>query len=96
MPERTPGAAGGEGGEGLLQYDGAGRVEDANGDGSGVEIDAAVESVLLIVESPQGLRACFPVAQRWSVQQCPWCGAYLDLGDNGLPGGWNEGGAGVP
>jgi hypothetical protein len=45
--------AGGDGpGEGGL----AGGIEDAQGEGPGVEIDAAVESVLLIVEPHHGLR----------------------------------------
>jgi hypothetical protein len=40
----------------LLSDDGSLVVEDAKGQGSGVEIDAAVESVLLVVESHHGLR----------------------------------------
>ena len=44
------------GGDSLVQDDGTGRVEDAQGQGPGVQIDAAVESVLLVVESHHGLR----------------------------------------
>ena len=39
-----------------LEEDGAGSVEDAQGQGPGVEVDAAVESVLLVVEPHRGLR----------------------------------------
>jgi hypothetical protein len=39
-----------------LPDDGSLGVEDAEGEGSGMEIDAAVESVLLVVKSPHGLR----------------------------------------
>jgi hypothetical protein len=39
-----------------LPDDGSLVVEDAEGQGSGVEIDATVESVLLVVESHHGLR----------------------------------------
>jgi hypothetical protein len=46
----------GAGGDGLLQDDGAGRVEDAQGQGSGVQIDPARESLLLVIESHHGLR----------------------------------------
>ena len=46
----------GSGGDGLAEGDGAGGIEDAQGDGPGVEIDTAVEPVLLVVESHHGLR----------------------------------------
>src|SRR5262249_14819936 len=46
----------GAGGEGLVEDDGSGRVENTEGGRPGMEIDAAVESVLLIVESHHGLR----------------------------------------
>ena len=46
----------GAGGDSLLPDDGSFGVEDAEGQGSGVEIDAAIESVLLVVESHHGLR----------------------------------------
>jgi len=56
-----------EGGEGVAdglgggsdvaaEGDGAGGVEDADGQGPGVQVDATIESVLLIVESHHGLR----------------------------------------
>ena len=38
-----------------------------------------------------GARASFPAAQQGSVQQCPTCGAHLDVGDADLPDGWEEG-----
>src|SRR5262249_48155460 len=47
---------GGAGGDGVVEDDGAGGVEDAERKGSRVEIDAAVESVLLVVKSHHGLR----------------------------------------
>jgi hypothetical protein len=37
-----------------------------------------------------GKRATFPAAQRGTVQNCPHCGAYLDVGEEDLPGGWGE------
>jgi hypothetical protein len=46
----------GAGSDGLLADDGSGGVKDTEGEGSGVEIDAAVESVRLVVESHHGLR----------------------------------------
>jgi hypothetical protein len=58
VPERDDGAEEGvgAGGDGLLEDESASGVEGAQGQGSGMEIDAAVESVLLVVESHQGLR----------------------------------------
>jgi hypothetical protein len=38
-----------------------------------------------------GSRSSFPAAQRGSVQQCPQCGAYVDVGEDDLPDGWEEG-----
>jgi hypothetical protein len=46
----------GVGGDGFLLDDGSFGVEDAEGQGSDMEIDAAVESVLLVGESHHGLR----------------------------------------
>jgi hypothetical protein len=40
----------------LLPDDGSFSAEDAEGEGPGVEIDAAVESVLLVGESHHGLQ----------------------------------------
>jgi hypothetical protein len=37
-----------------------------------------------------GGHAMFPAAQRGSVQQCPHCNAYLDVGDEDAPGDWGE------
>jgi hypothetical protein len=47
----------GAGGEGLLEDDVASGVEDAQGECPGVQIDATIESVGLIVESHHGLRS---------------------------------------
>jgi hypothetical protein len=47
---------GGRGGNGVVPDGVAVAVEDADGEGPGVEIDAAVKSVLLVVESHHGLR----------------------------------------
>ena len=44
------------GGDGVAEDGRAVAIEDADGKGPGVEIDAAVESVLLVVESHHGLR----------------------------------------
>jgi hypothetical protein len=44
------------GGDGLGENGLAGGVEDVQGESPGVEIDAAVESVLLVGESHHGLR----------------------------------------
>src|SRR5262249_11755261 len=46
----------GAGGDGLLQDGGAGGIEDADGEGPGVEVNAPIESMLLVVESHHGLR----------------------------------------
>jgi hypothetical protein len=45
----------GIGSDGLLPDDGSLVIENAEGQGSGVEIDPTVESVLLVVESHRGL-----------------------------------------
>ena len=37
-----------------------------------------------------GESASFPVAQRGTVQQCPHCGEYMDVGGDDLPPGWEE------
>jgi hypothetical protein len=44
------------GGDGVVEDGVAGGVEDADGEGPGVQVDAAIESVLLVVESHHGLR----------------------------------------
>src|SRR5262249_16972741 len=46
----------GAGTDGLVQADGTVGIEEAEGKGPGVQIAAAVESVLLVVESHHGLR----------------------------------------
>src|SRR5262249_55904303 len=58
VAEGGEGATDGLGGrrDGAAEGDGAGGIEDADGEGPGVEVDAAVESVLLVVESHHGLR----------------------------------------
>jgi hypothetical protein len=43
-------------GDGLGENGFAGRIEDVEGEGPGVEVDAAVESVLRVVEPHHGLR----------------------------------------
>lgn len=35
-----------------------------------------------------GKTATFPAVQRGTVQNCPHCGAYLDVGSGDLPSGW--------
>jgi hypothetical protein len=45
----------GVGGEGQLEGGVAGGIEDAQGQGPGVQIDAAIESVALVVEPHRGL-----------------------------------------
>jgi hypothetical protein len=37
-----------------------------------------------------GRRCEFPAEQNGSVQECPHCGAYLDVGDAGLPEDWAD------
>jgi hypothetical protein len=41
-----------------------------------------------------GSQSLFPAEQRGSVQQCPHCGEYLDVGAAEVPEGWEEGGEG--
>jgi hypothetical protein len=43
----------------------------------------ALGSVIEVVCEECGESASFPVAQRASVQECPHCGAYLDVEDEG-------------
>jgi hypothetical protein len=38
-----------------------------------------------------GERAAFPPEQRGTVQSCPSCGGYLDVGEEGHPEGWLRG-----
>jgi hypothetical protein len=58
------------------------RGGSAEGDAAGPPIEAVCEEC--------GGRASFPVVQRGSVQHCPHCGAYLDVGDAELPEGWAD------
>jgi hypothetical protein len=37
-----------------------------------------------------GKPAAFPAAQRGSVQECPHCGAFVDVGEEELPEGWAD------
>jgi hypothetical protein len=53
--------------------------------GSAVETDS--EQVEAVCEEC-GCRASFPAQERGTVQECPKCGAYLDVGDAELPEGW--------
>ena len=43
-----------------------------------------------------GNRASFPAVQRGSVQQCPKCWTYLDVGDEELSDGWVDDDAAAP
>jgi hypothetical protein len=45
----------------------------------GTEVEATCEDC--------GKLAAFPAAQRGTVQNCPHCGAFLDVGEGDLPGG---------
>lgn len=37
-----------------------------------------------------GRPASFPAVQAGSVQQCPHCGAYVDVGEGDMPTGWED------
>ena len=50
---------------------------------------AAEPPIEAVCEECDG-RTSFPAAQRGSVQQCPHCGAFVDVGESELPDGWEE------
>jgi hypothetical protein len=54
--------------------------------------EAAASPPIEAVCEACGSRAQFSAALRGSVQECPKCGAYLDVGEDELPDGWDEGG----
>jgi hypothetical protein len=56
---------------------------------AGAEVDAAGTPIATVCEECGG-QASFPVAQRGSVQQCPHCGAYLDVGGEEMSDEWRE------
>lgn len=57
--------------------------------GTRAEGDAAEPPIEAICEDCGG-RASFPAAQRGSVQQCPHCRAYLDVGGEAWSDDWSE------
>ena len=52
----------------------------AGGGAPGPEIEVACEEC--------GRTASFPAVQQGSVQECPHCGAYVDVGEEEAPTGW--------
>jgi hypothetical protein len=58
--------------------------------GSGREGEADGSPVETVCEEC-GHRSSFPASQRGSVQQCPQCGAYLDVGEEEMPADEEEG-----
>jgi len=50
--------------------------------------DEAADAIEVVCEEC-GARSPFPAAQKGSVQQCPQCGAFLDVGDQ--PEDWDDG-----
>lgn len=58
------------------------RLEAERATAQGADVEATCEDC--------GKTATFPAAQRGSVQDCPHCGAMLDVGEVTLEGGWEE------
>jgi hypothetical protein len=56
---------------------------------AGAEGEAA-RSVIEVVCEECGRSASFPAAQEGSVQQCPHCGEYIDVGEGDMPAGWED------
>jgi hypothetical protein len=56
------------------------RLEAERTAGQGAEMEVTCDEC--------GKVAAFPAAQRGTVQDCPHCGAYLDVGEGDLPGDW--------
>ncbi len=52
---------------------------------------ATAETTIGVVCEKCNTRTCFPESQRGSVQDCPQCGAYLDVGDEEASEYWLEG-----
>jgi putative signal transducing protein len=46
--------------------------------------------VIEVVCEACGRPASFPAAQEGSVQRCPHCRAYLDVGEGDMPAGWED------
>ena len=57
---------------------------------AGTEVGTA-ETTLGVVCEECVTRTCFPASQRGSVQNCPNCGAYIDVGDDESSEYWLEG-----
>jgi hypothetical protein len=55
------------------------RLEDERSSGQGAAVEATCDEC--------GKTASFPAAQRGTVQNCPYCGAYLDVGAGDLANG---------
>jgi hypothetical protein len=55
------------------------------------DTDAATEegSPIEVACEACGRHTTFSASQRGSVQQCPNCGAYVDVGEDELPEGWS-------
>jgi hypothetical protein len=51
---------------------------------------ALAEPPVEVVCDRCGGHASFPATQEGSVQQCPHCGAYLDVGDTETTDGWGD------
>jgi rubrerythrin len=58
------------------------QVEAARAAPSDEEVEATCEEC--------GQTSSFPVAQDGTVQDCPHCGAYMDVGEEDLPDDWEE------
>ncbi len=56
------------------------RLEAERSNEQGTEVESTCEDC--------GKTAAFPAAQRGTVQNCPHCGAYLDVAEGDLPSGW--------
>jgi hypothetical protein len=62
----------------------AARLRDANSP------EESAGSTVEVVCEECGARASFPAVQRGSVQQCPNCREYIDVGEAELPEGWAD------
>lgn len=56
----------------------------------GADRTAATGEPVEVVCEECGKRSNFPAAQAGSVQRCPHCRAYVDVGDDPGPEGWDE------
>jgi hypothetical protein len=50
----------------------------------------AIGPAIEVVCEECGRPASFPAAQEGSVQQCPHCGEYIDVGEGDMPEGWED------